>query len=193
MSNIVKGDFKLSSFKSRFVPVRPNLFTAQLSVGTNLVTPLGWNSVSNTFGFRVESAEFPGKSFSVGEFVGGGGPMVKVPQDVTYSDITLTIICSEDFAERKFFDKWMNFIYKDFDFADTQDKSSRGLFEYYNEYAKSNTLTVYQWKQNGDLIHTTKMYEVFPTALSPMTANWDERDTYQRFTVTLAYNRMQIS
>lgn len=188
----VSGDFKLSSFRSKFVPVRPNLFTARITLGTNLSSL--YNEIKDTFEFRVESAEFPGRNFAVGEIQGGGGPAVKVMQDVIYSDITLTIICSEDFKERKFFDNWMNYMYKDFKYAGIlyAGTNSRGLHAYYNDYAKFNTLTIYQWRQDGTLIHTSEMYEIFPTSLSSMTANWDERDTYQRFTVTLAYNRMQM-
>lgn len=183
----IAGDFKLSSFKSRFEPVRPNLFTATLSMGTNMSTL--WNTIKDTFSFRVEGAEFPGRNISVSEIAGGGGPSVKIAQDVVYNDISLNIICSSDFKERKFFDAWFNHIYKD-DYA--AGSTYRGTFAYYEEYAKNNNLYVYQWDPSGKAIHSAICHEVFPTSMSAMTANWDERDTYQRFQVTFAYNKMTM-
>lgn len=178
----VNANFSLSAFRSKFVPVRPNLFSVQLST-------LGVFSIAETFEFRVESAEFPGKNIATSEIAGGGGPTVRVASDVTYGDLTLTIICSDDYNERIFFEEWMNLIYQEY--GRTADEANEmGLFNYYENYAKGNTITVRQHDASGKTIYQSIFKEVYPTAISAMTANWDERDTYQRFTVTLAYNRV---
>ena len=171
----IRGNFSISSFRSKFVPVRPNLFSAQL------VCP-ALHDITDTFLFRVETAEFPGKSIATSEITGGGGPTVRVASDVTYTDVSLTIICSADYAERIFFEKWMNLIYN-------ESSGNLGLLSYYNKYAKDNILTVYQHDSSGKTIYQSIFKEVFPITISAMTANWEERDTYQRFSVSLAYTR----
>lgn len=175
VSTNIKGNFSISSFRNKFVAVRPNLFSAQL------VCPALYD-IKDTFQFRVEAAEFPGKSIATSEIAGGGGPTVRVASDVTYTDVSLTIICSADYAERIYFEKWMDLIYKESD-------GNLGLLSYYNRYAKNSILTIYQHDQSGKTIYQSIFKEVFPITISAMTANWDERDTYQRFSVTFAYAR----
>lgn len=177
----VKANFSLSAFRSKFVPVRPNLFSVQLSTRHLF-------GISDTFEFRVEAAEFPGKTMTTTEIAGGGGPTVRVASDVSYGDLTLTIICSADYNERIFFEEWINLIYEEY--GRNTNARRMGLLEYYETYAKGNSLTVRQHDASGKTIYQSIFKEVYPTTISAMTANWDERDTYQRFTVTLAYNRV---
>jgi hypothetical protein len=188
--------FSISGFKTAIgKPVRPNLFKAVLrgwdksssDENDQLGAYLARNDVTNIdeFSFRCEKAEFPGRTLATSEDTGGGGPTLKLPYDVTYNDIQLSIICSEDMKERLFFESWMDSI-----IAPAGMKSGAGgggLVSYFEHYARGISLQVQQLNEAGKIIIEYEMHDIYPTALSAMNATWEETNSYQRFGVTLFY------
>jgi hypothetical protein len=178
---------KISEFKDSIQKiVRPNLFYAELNGTDNLL--INNNSsipqIKDTFSFRCENAEFPGRTITTVDDVGGGGPALKLPYDVTYNDTNISVICAEDMIERIFFELWMESIVST---PQTRTTGNAGLVSYHSEYARQTTLTIRQLNQQGDTIFWYKMHDVFPIAITPMNATWEEGNTYQRFGVTLNY------
>ena len=186
--------FSISDFKTAIgKPVRPNLFKASIIAwessdpNNQLAAFLALNGVTdiNEFSFRCEKAEFPGRTIATSEDTGGGGPSLKLPYDVTYNDIQLSIICSADMKERLFFESWMDSIV-----APAGNKSGNGaggLVSYFEHYARGISLQVQQLNEAGNVIITYHMHDIYPTALSAMNATWEETNSYQRFGVTLFY------
>jgi hypothetical protein len=173
--------FKISDFKRNIGKLaRPNYFRARIFGPTGV----GVN-IADTFSFRCEKAEFPGKSIATVDDPGGGGTILKLPYDVTYNDITLSIICSADMKERIYFDNWMNLIVKP-----AGDRG--GLIQYHTEYARDNSLTVEQLDEQNNILLRWAMNDVYPIAISAMNAVWDELNTYQRFEVTLTYRYYEL-
>lgn len=170
------ANFSITAFKNNIRSfVRPNYFDVVLSGNPGLT------NISNTFSFRCEKAEFPGRTIATIDDMVGGGPALKLPYDVTYNDITLSIICAKDMKERGFFEEWMDNI------IGPGGNNASGLVSYYSEYALGTKLEVTQLdEKNGGIFHY-ELYDVYPTALTPMNASWEETNTYQRFGVTLAY------
>ena len=163
--------------------LRPNNFRVKLSLAT-----LGVRSdqpqvstIKDTFEFRCEKAELPGRTIATSDDM-GSGPSLKLPYDTTYNDIQLSIICASDMAERKFFEKWMDLIVKPGD-----SSLGGGTVALYSEYALGNTLEVSQLTDVGEPAITYTCHHVYPIAITPMNATWEEINTYQRFGVTLAY------
>jgi len=182
------ASFKISEFKSAVGNlVRPNLFTATLSgykniVGVGVGTTADLPNIDSTFKFRCEKAELPGRTLATSEDAVGSGPSLKLPYDITYNDMTLSIICSTDMKERDFFERWINKI-----IGSGGASNSAGLVSYYSDYALGVTLKVEQLDESGQSLITYTLHDIYPTALTPMNASWDETNTYQRFGVTLAY------
>lgn len=172
---------KLSVFKSKVGKlVRPNFFRAQLFLnGGDLSAAIG--SITDTFEFRCEKAELPGRTLATTDDLVGGGPGMKLPYDITYNDTLLSIICSSDMKERIFFEKWMDFI------VTPGGKQKAGLVNYYSKYALGTKLQVDQLDEAGEVLFTYNLHDVYPIAITPMNATWEETNTYQRFGVTLAY------
>ena len=137
------------------------------------------------FSFRCEKAEFPGRTIATSEDTGGGGPTLKLPYDVTYNDIQLSIICSADMAERLFFESWMDSIIGPAGMK--SGASTGGLVSYFEHYARGISLEVQQLNEKGEIIIAYEMHDIYPTALSAMNATWEEVNSYQRFGVTLFY------
>ena len=165
---------------------RPNNFLVYIDcpsflVGTGIRSDKpNTADINDTFEFRCERAELPGRTVATSEDM-GSGPTIKLGYDMTYNDIQLSIICSTDMAERRFFEKWMNYIVKPFGSPDA------GTIAYYSDYAQGNTLTVCQLNDSGKVVLRYRCTDIYPIALTPMNATWEETNTYQRFGVTLAY------
>ena len=190
------ASFKISEFKSSIgKPVRPNLFKAVLrgwekrttDINDQLADYLARNTVTDIdeFSFRCEKAEFPGRTIATSEDTGGGGPTLKLPYDVTYNDIQLSIICSADMKERLFFESWMDSIIGPAGMK--SGASTGGLVSYIEHYARGISLEVQQLNEKGQIIIAYEMHDIYPTALSAMNATWEEVNSYQRFGVTLFY------
>lgn len=175
--------FNISSFKSNIKVVRPNLFYAEFSTLPKFAT-LGINqNITSTFQFRCEATEMPGKTIATVDEQ-AYGPTKKFAYEVTYNDINLQIIASEDMTERTFFEKWMNNIITPTDMNFGNFKG--GLSKYYDDYA-SSTLKIHQINEKGQKICTYTLYNAYPIQLSPMNLSWEETNTYQRFTATITY------
>lgn len=178
------ASFSLSKFKAGVGRlVRPNLFNATLVGYTKVQGGLSGTleNINDTFSFRCEKAELPGRSLATVDDAVGGGPALKLPYDVTYNDITLSIICSDDMIEREFFENWMDRI------IGAGGKSNAGLVSYYSDYALGVSLIVDQLNEQNQILFRYTLKDIYPTALTPMNATWEETNTYQRFGVTLAY------
>ena len=163
--------------------LRPNNFRVELTLAstTGRADQPQISTIANTFEFRCEKAELPGRTIATSDDM-GSGPSLKLPYDTTYNDIQLSIICASDMAERKFFEKWMDFIVKPGD-----SSFGGGTVAYYSEYALGNKLEVSQLTDAGVPAITYTCHHVYPIAITPMNATWEEINTYQRFGVTLAY------
>ena len=178
-------NYSISNLRTKLGTLaRPNNFLVSLALSTASTSALASNGVfapvkladiSSTFSFRCEKAELPGRTIATSDDT-SIGTSLKLPYDMTYNDIQLSIICSTDMLERKFFESWMRYVVK-YD----------GTVAYYNNYAKGNTLTVSQLDDAGNEILKYTCRDIYPIALTPMNATWEENNTYQRFGVTLCY------
>ena len=83
--------------------------------------------------------------------------------------------------ERKFFEEWMDRI------IGRGGRTNAGLVSYYSDYALGVSLIVEQLDEAGKTLIAYTLQDIYPTALTPMNASWEETNTYQRFGVTLAY------
>lgn len=182
---------KLSEFKSSIGNVaRPNLYRATFT-GLSSISGFGGItaglSIDDTFSFRCETAEHPGRVITTSDDLTMGGSPLKMAADVMYADINLTIICSEDMKERFFFEQWMDSI------IGPVGTSTAGLVGYYNRYAMGTSLEVYAMNSAGKDIYMSKMYYTYPTTISPMSASWEDTNTYQRFQVTMNYRYYTVT
>ena len=178
-------NYSISNLRTKLGTLaRPNNFLVSLALSAASTTALASNGVfapvkladiSSTFSFRCEKAELPGRTIATSDDT-SIGTSLKLPYDMTYNDIQLSIICSTDMLERKFFESWMRYVVK-YD----------GTVAYYSDYAKGNTLTVSQLDDDGTSKLTYQCRDIYPIAITPMNATWEENNTYQRFGVTLCY------
>lgn len=161
------ADFKASFNKDL---ARPNRFDVNIPIPVGL-SP--YRQIGRTLSMRCENAELPGRSISTTSMK-IYGVEEKFPYQTTYNDISLTFIVSDDMAEKKFFDAWLNWINPTINFN----------LKYKADYAVS--LTVNQYDVRNQLSYSVTMLDAFPIAVNQLDLDWSS-DGHHKLTVTFAY------
>lgn len=173
--------FNISQFKENVKVVRPNMFYAEIIPPSGIINTAMYDK--RKFKFRCESVEIPGRTVATSDDQ-SFGPSRKFAYDMTYNDLQMTIIASDDMAERYMFETWLDNIVQPTDLNSGNFKG--GLLKYYDTYAKGK-VKIYQLIDNNQDIAKYELYDAYPIQLSPMNLTWNESDTYQRFSVTMTY------
>jgi hypothetical protein len=185
--------FSISKFKSNINVIRPNLFFAEVilppAIAEQVRTLPGsertrLTDVNNTFKFRCQATDFPGRTLATTDDI-HNGPSVKHPYDLTYSDINLTIVASEDMIEKFVFDKWMETMVTTSGVSNGQ--ATGGFVRYYDNVIKNGRIIINQINEKNERIAKCTLYGAFPIGMGPLNLSWDEFDSYQRFAVTISY------
>jgi hypothetical protein len=135
--------------------------------------------MSRYLALQCEAAELPGKTLQTAD-VKIYGPTFKVPYQTMYSDTTLTFICTNDFYERKLFDRWIEAIMP----SDTNNlRFAKG--------AQSRYLTNIKVIQYDDFIkqiYAVELMDAFPIGVAPQTLSWSD-DGFHRLSIQFAYQK----
>ena len=142
--------------------------------------PLGANStLSRYLALQCEAAELPGRTLMTQE-AKVYGPTYKVPYQSQYNEMTLTFLCTNEFWERKLFDRWIEAIMP----SDTNNM----------RYAKDEAtrymtpIKVIQYDDFIKQIYAVELVDAFPIGISAQPLSWSE-DGFHRLSVQFAYQR----
>jgi len=152
--------------------------------GSTWFRALDGGTLNNTFRFRCEATELPGRTISTSDDQ-AYGPTTKYAYETGYQDINLQIIASEDFRERAFFEVWMENVINQSNLRNG-NKSNAGLSKYYSQYA-TGQVRIFQVSSDRKQLARYTLYNAYPIQISPMNLSWEEQNTYQRFSVTMTY------
>lgn len=146
--------------------------------GGNLATT-SLTSVSRYLALQCEAAELPGKSLYTHD-VKIYGPSFKVPYQAAYEPASFTFICTNEFEERKLFDRWMESI---------MPNDSHNMR--FPKGAGSRYLTDIKIIQYDDFvkqIYAVQLLDAFPIRISPQPLQWSE-DGFHRLNIQFAYQK----
>jgi hypothetical protein len=136
-------------------------------------------SLSRYLALQCESAELPGKSLITAD-AKIYGPGFKVPYQTQYQEITLNFICTNDFYERKLFDRWLEAIMP----TDTNNlRFAKG--------EKTRYLTNIKVMQYDDFIkqiYAVELIDAFPISIASQPLNWSD-DGFHRVSIQFAYQK----
>lgn len=139
-------------------------------------------SMTRYLALQCEAAELPGRTLLTQE-AKIYGPTFKVPYQTQYADMNLTFLCTNEFYERKLFEKWIESIMP----PDTNNlRYARG--------EKSRYLTnikVIQYDEFIRQIYAVELIDAFPIGVAPQTVSWSE-DMFHRLTVQFAYQKYRV-
>lgn len=156
--------------------------------------PYGDAGLQREMQMRAISAEIPGRSIITKEFKPTNiGPFNRIPYGQTYADTTVKFLASEDLRERYYFERWQNQMIDTGAFAETagrQQPMSRFTNKYFDEYAGTVTVTVYN--QGGGISAVFKLNEAYPLFIGPTLLSWDQTEL-NVFSVTFAFKNYEIA
>ena len=139
-------------------------------------------STSRYLALQCESAELPGRTLTTAD-VKIYGPTFKVPYQTQYGDTTLTFLCTNDFFERKLFDRWMEAIHP----SDTNNlRFPKGQSTRY-----MTNIKIIQYDDFIKQIYAVELIDAFPIGVAPQALSWGE-DGFHRLQVQFAYQKLRV-
>ena len=167
----------VSSFAARIAMVglaSPNKFEVEF---TNLPGGIGGDTDIKTLNIMCESVTLAGRTvqsildrqYGVNREVAYNGP--------TYTPITLSFLCSSNYAEKKLFDRWN---------AKIVSIKNAWDVEYYDKYTA--IMTVKTLDRDGVTVtHTQKYHECYPKTVAAVELNHSTQNSAVRLTVEMQY------
>ena len=139
-------------------------------------------AISRYLALQCEGAELPGKSLDTVP-VKIYGPVFKVPYQTQYQDIPLTFLCTNEFYERKLFDRWMEAIMP----SDTNNlRFPKGENTRY-----MTNIKVIQYDDFIKQIYAIEMIDAFPISIVSQPLSWSE-EGFHRLTIQFAYQKYRV-
>lgn len=139
------------------------------------------SSLTRYLALQCENAELPGKTLQT-EDVKIYGPSFKVPQQTQYGETTLTFLCTNDFFERKLFERWMNCIQP----SDTNNL--RFPKDDANNTRYLTNIKIIQYDEFIKQIFAVELIDAFPVGIAAQSLNWSE-ENFHRLSVQFSYLR----
>lgn len=139
-------------------------------------------ALSRYLALQCEAAELPGKTLVTAD-AKIYGPTFKVPYQTQYSDINLTFLCTNEFYERKLFDRWMEAI------MPTDTNNLR--FAKDEETRYMTNISVIQYDDFIKKIFVVELIDAFPIGVAPQTLSWAD-DGFHRLGVQFSYQKYRV-
>ena len=160
---------------------RTNLF--QVTIPAKLENPY----ISSDFDaqedlrFMAKAASLPGKSLGTID-VKRFGAIYKIANDAIVDQFSMTVMCSSDMRERRYFDAWISGIHGQ---DSTMIKAADNFrMKYYDEY--TSVVVVESFARDGRTEYMAVLNEAYPTNLGAVDLSWDTGDV-ATFTVNFTF------
>jgi hypothetical protein len=122
-----------------------------------------------------DTVDMPGVNIMTQELRTMGEPS-EIPYGISYMPVNMTFIVDNNFNAKAYFAEWMNLVY---------NKRTRTV-GYYDDYAKSKTVTIEALDKKGNIIWSVKLLEVYPKAVDSINFNNSNHETL-KLNVQFAY------
>jgi hypothetical protein len=152
-------------------PAKPYLYEVRIYGGNNPSTDSTPELMLNCSAVNV-----PGTNISFTQFKKYGiGSLQNVPTGRSYTELNMTFYETEHEKERKYFSEWQDRIY---------NKTNK-RFGFYSDYVK--TISISQFNKSGDKTFECKIFEAFPSNISPLDKSYASGETVPQFNVNMQY------
>ena len=139
-------------------------------------------SITRYLALQCETAELPGKTLTTAD-VKVYGPTFKVPYQAQFGDITLSFLCTNEFYERKLFERWIEAIMpmdtNNMRFA--KDEGTRYL----------TNIRIIQYDDFIKRIFVVELIDAFPIGIAGQSLSWSD-DGFHRLGVQFAYQKYRV-
>ena len=137
------------------------------------------SSMSRNLALQCEAAELPGKTLTTAD-VKIYGPTFKIPYQTQYGDTSLTFLCTNEFYERKLFDRWMEAIHP----TDTNNLR----FPKGDKSRYMTNIKIIQYDDFVKQIYAVELIDAFPIGVAPQSLSWGD-DAFHRLQISFAYQK----
>lgn len=138
-------------------------------------------TISRYLGLQCESAELPGKTLQTAD-VSIYGPSFKVPYLAAYTETTLNFVCTNDFYERKLFDKWLEAI--------IPNDTNNPRFPKGTNSSYMTNIKIIQYDDFIKQIYAVELLDAFPIGVASQALSWSD-DNFHRLSVQFSYQRFR--
>lgn len=167
-------------------------FSSELSrpcdFSVDIIKPVGDREVGKRISFKCESAELPGRTFSLVDQK-TYGPIEQYPIQNAYNKCALTFICSGSMEEKIYFDDWMDVIsYSRPSYSDKTPPASVNVkfdFAYKSSYVVD--VVINQYDLTGHIVYRAVLVDAFPVDCHAIPLSWAQTNDYSKLMVTFAY------
>lgn len=139
-------------------------------------------TISRYLSLQCESAELPGKTLLTAD-AKIYGPTYKIPYQTQYNDMTLNFLCTNDFYERKLFDRWLECIMP----SDTNNLR----FPKGNSTRYMTNIKIIQYDDFIKQIYAVELIDAFPIGVAAQQLAWSE-DGFHRLGIQFAYQKYKV-
>jgi len=136
-------------------------------------------SMSRYLALQCESAEIPGRTLETAD-ARIYGPSFKVPYRMQYTDTNLTFLCTNEFYERKLFERWMEAIIP----SDTNNPR----FPKSDASRYLTNIRIIQYDDFVRQIYAVELIDAFPIGVAPQALSWAE-EGFHRLSVSFSYQK----
>jgi hypothetical protein len=163
-----------------------DMITQALS-GNGISLDTTGTEITRYLALQCESTELPGKSLQTAD-VKIYGPTFKVPYQTAYQEITFNFICTNEFFERKLFDRWLEAIMP----TDTNNlrfaKGNRMLMSGKGSTRYLTTPKIVQYNELVKQIYAVELIDAFPISIASQPLAWSD-DGLHRLSVQFTYQK----
>jgi hypothetical protein len=149
-------------------------------------TNLNGIEISRFLALQCESTELPGKTLQTAD-VKIYGPTFKVPYQTAYQEITFNFICTNEFFERKLFDRWLEAIMP----TDTNNLRYPSFGNTYSGEGDTRYMTtpkIIQYNELVKQIYAIELINAFPISIASQPLSWSD-DGLHRLSVQFTFQK----
>ena len=171
-------DFKSGISSTSLEPARSSLFKFGMSGGPASTLSTAFSNIE----FLCRATSLPGLTITPIErqYL---GRTVKIPGDMTFAELAVTLVNDTGYGLRNAFEVWMAGI-------NSHEENKRHLGSAFGSEAAELTLTTMDTA--GASHQTYKFVDAWPTTIDPIELSWDTASDIEEFGVTFAYQYYTI-
>ena len=144
-------------------------------------------AMSRYLALQCEAAELPGKTLLTAD-AKVYGPGFKVPYQTQYTDTTLTFLCTNEFYERKLFDRYLEAIMP----TDTNNlRFPKGIGNDNIGTRYMTNIKIIQYDDFIKRIFIIELIDAFPISIASQQLSWQD-DNFHRLSVQFAYQKYRV-
>jgi len=181
--------FNVNTFRSNITGENSNKVSKQshfemwLSLPRKTLLSDDAKSALNPLRFRIDSAEFPGRSIVSSDYKSTGyGLSEKRGYGVVYPDVNISMICDANLNEKKLFTSWQNIVVGNHNRQ--QNIRRHQSIGYYSDYISD--VLIIQYNQEGTPTYAITLREAYPIIINSLPLNWNSEE-FHKLNVQFSY------